>query len=94
MPLREGVAALQNSIVSELQRSWPALVTLTPDLLGLEYPGEATLDFLEAIRDLTDSGMITCEAIIISSTDGPRVVDTAITARGRAMFEPKGRAAA
>ncbi|WP_262408472.1 hypothetical protein [Sphingomonas sp. JC676] len=94
MPLREGVAALQNSIVSELQRNWPALVTLTPDLLGLEYPGETTLDFLEAIRDLTDSGMVTCEAIIISSNDGPRMVDAALTARGRAMFEPKGRAAA
>ncbi len=94
MPLRDGVAALQNSIVSELQRSWPALVTLTPDLLGLEYPGETTLDFLEAIRGLTDSGMVTCEAIIISSTEGPRVIDTALTARGRAMFEPKGRAAA
>jgi hypothetical protein len=79
--------------VSELQRSWPVLVTLTSSTLGLEYPGESTLMFLEAIRDLTDSGMVTCEAIIISSVDGPRIVDAALTARGRAMFEPKSRAA-
>jgi hypothetical protein len=93
MPVREGFASIQYSIVSELQRSWPVLVTLTSSTLGLEYPGESTLMFLEAIRDLTDSGMVTCEAIIISSVDGPRIVDAALTARGRAMFEPKSRAA-
>ena len=94
MPLREGVAAIQDSIGSALQASWPALVTLTPELLGFEYPGEKTLMFLEAIQNLIDSGLVTCEAIIITSNSGPRVVDVALTARGRVLFEPKGRVAA
>ena len=93
MPLRESIGAIQDSMVSALARSWPVLVTLTPELLGLEYPGEATLPFLEAIRALTDSGFVTCEAIVIGSS-GPRVVDAALTARGRAAFEPRLRAAA
>ena len=94
MPLREGVAAIQDSVGSALQTSWPAPVTLTLELLGFEYPGEKTLMFLEAIQDLIDSGLVICEAVIITSNSGPRVVDAALTARGRAMFEPKGRAAA
>jgi hypothetical protein len=93
MPLRESTGTIQDSMVGELGRSWPALVTLTPAVLGLEYPGESTLPFLEAIRALTDSGFATCEAIVIGS-DGPRVIDAALTARGRAVFEPRLRAAA
>ncbi|MEP7006887.1 MAG: hypothetical protein ABI810_12960, partial [Sphingomonas bacterium] len=64
-PYSEAVARL-------LQASWPAFVTLTPDLVNVEAGTEAKDRFLHTIQMLTDSGLITYEALVMSSDHGLR----------------------
>jgi len=42
-------------------------------------------EFLEVVRELTDSGLLSYEALI-SDIQGPRIMGAAITTRGRALF--------
>jgi len=73
-------AALQS-----LWSSWPAVTTLRPACTGLQGPSENALDFVRAVQRLSDAGLIGYEALVIGS-EGPRVIDAALTARGRALM--------
>jgi len=83
-PYSEAVACL-------LQTSWPAFVTLTADLVGVEPGADAKDGLLHTIQMLTDSGLITYEALVMSSDHGLRVIDVALTARGRSVLRPPFR---
>ena len=90
-------APYSEAVASLLQASWPAFVTLTPDLIGTPEqmgvePGTDPKDrLLHTIQMLTDSGLITYEALIMSSDHGLRVIDVALTARGRSVLRPPFR---
>ena len=83
-PYSEAVARL-------LQASWPAFVTLTPELVSIDPESDARDGLLHTIQLLTDSGLITYEALVMSSDHGLRVVDVALTARGRSALRPPFR---
>lgn len=68
-----------------LVASWPILVTLTPKNVGLAGDEESTIDFLRIVQALSDTGLLSYEALLIGS-DGPVLVDASLTARGRAAF--------
>lgn len=91
MPPRENLGSLDESsldaVVRMLQANWPILVNLTPARLGLDRHNDARRAFLHTVRVLTDSGLVTFEAIRDDSA-GPEVIDAALTARGRALFDP------
>jgi hypothetical protein len=70
-------------LTSVLAASWPILVTLTPESVGLD--GDATLEFLRIVQALSDTGLLSYEALLIGS-DGPTLIDASLTARGRAAF--------
>ncbi|WP_262408471.1 hypothetical protein [Sphingomonas sp. JC676] len=70
---------------SVLAASWPILVTLTPESVGLGSNEEATLEFLRIVQALSDTGLLSYEALLIGS-DGPILIDATLTARGRAAF--------
>ena len=70
---------------SVLAASWPILVTLTPESIGLTPNEEATIEFLRIVQVLSDTGLLSYEALLIGS-DGPTLVDASLTARGRAAF--------
>jgi hypothetical protein len=72
-------------LTSVLAASWPILVTLTPESVGLDGNKEATLDFLRIVQALSDTGLLSYEALLIGS-DGPILIDASLTARGRAAF--------
>lgn len=65
-----------------LQRSWPALTALTPASIGLGTDQQSTIRFLEIVQMLSDSGLLTYEALLVNP-DGPMLIDAALTARGR-----------
>lgn len=95
MPPSEVLGSIDESsldaVIRLLQGSWPILVNLTPSRLGLDRHQEAHRAFVHTMRILTESGLMTCEAIVDDSAD-PEVIDAALTARGRALFEPMLRA--
>ena len=68
-----------------LAASWPILVTLTPESVGLARDEEATIEFLRIVQALSDTGLLAYEALLIGE-DGPILVDATLTARGRAAF--------
>jgi hypothetical protein len=70
---------------SVLVASWPILVTLTPENVGLADHDDATVDFLRIVQTLSDTGLLSYEALLIGS-EGPVLVDATLTARGRAAF--------
>jgi len=72
-------------LTSVLAASWPILVTLTPENVGLGRDEEATLEFLRIVQALSDTGLLSYEALLIGS-DGPMLIDATLTARGRAAF--------
>lgn len=72
-------------IISVLVANWPILVTLTPDSVGLERSEEAAMDFLRIVQALSDTGLLSYEALLVGS-DGPMLIDASLTARGRAAF--------
>ena len=77
-------------LIRALGQSWPILETLTPASLGLD-DGEADLvGFVTAVRQLSDEGLISYEALIVSR-DTARLVDAGLTARGRASIRPGAR---
>ena len=90
-------APYSEAVASLLQASWPAFVTLTPDLIGtpeqvgVEFGTDPKDRLLHTIQMLTDSGLITYEALIMSSDHGLRVIDVALTARGRSVLRPPFR---
>lgn len=48
---------------------------------------ERHIDFIKALQELGDSGLITFEAFLVGP-GGPQMVDAALTARGRALLGP------
>ena len=71
--------------ISVLAANWPILVTLTPENVGLAGSEDATIDFLRIVQVLSDTGLLSYEALLIGS-DGPVLIDASLTARGRAAF--------
>jgi len=69
-----------------LNASWPTLITFTPEAIGLAALPNTKFDFLQSIQSLTDAGLMSYEALVVGSEQGPRVVDAALTARGRLIF--------
>lgn len=74
-----------DAIVLTLQASWPKLVTLTPGDLCLGGDADPKIALLQAIQELSDDGMVSYEAIVFD-LEGTRIIDVALTARGRAGF--------
>ncbi|WP_294056017.1 hypothetical protein [Sphingomonas sp.] len=68
-----------------LQARWPALTTLTPASIGVAEGTDATREFLRTVRELSDAGLLSYEALVVGPT-GPVVIDAALTARGREVL--------
>lgn len=89
-PPRESLGPIDElcleAIVRALQESWPILKNLTAAGLDLD----PRCDFLQTVRVLTESGLVSCEGIR-EGEDGPEVIGAALTARGRARFNPPVR---
>ena len=75
------------TLTQALERSWPILITVTPANLGLDEGEDSLVRFLVAVRHMADEGLMTYEALIVGS-NGTRLVDAALTARGRAALRP------
>ena len=76
-----------DAVVRVLQASWPVMIRLTPVMTGIGANADSVRDFLNTMQMLIDSGLVTYEAVVVG-TDGPEIVDAALTARGRAQFGP------
>ena len=72
-------------VLRHLLRRWPETVNVIPVQFGINRGG----DFLEVVHALTDSGLLSYEALI-SDGQGPRIVGAAITPRGRALVAAAG----
>lgn len=81
------------TIVGALWLSWPVVVTLCADDVGMNASPERHIDFIKALQELGDAGLITFEAFIVGP-GGPQMIDAALTARGRALLGPGMNAAA
>ncbi len=68
-----------------LQQNWPRSTLLTPSDVGLDDGESGVADFLGLVEWLSDAGFLSYEALVFNS-DGPMLVDAALTARGRAML--------
>jgi hypothetical protein len=68
-------------IMRVIEASWPMPVTITPEDADLKRPGEIP-QFLLAIQELSDSGWLTYEALVVNTTSA-RLCDAQLTARGR-----------
>jgi hypothetical protein len=73
------------SVVDLLWSSWPVLATMRPADVGMEGSAHRAVDFVNTIQELSDSGLIIYEAFVVGP-GGPRVLEVALTARGRAML--------
>lgn len=91
MASRERMAAEEapslDAIVRILQSSWPVMIRMTPAMTGVGDNADSVRGFLNTMQMLIDSGLVTYEAVLIG-TQGPEIVDAALTARGRALFGP------
>jgi hypothetical protein len=87
----EATQALENAdartIVEALWSSWPIVVTLCAADVAMGDSPERHIDFIKALQELGDSGLITFEAFLVGP-GGPQMVDAALTARGRALLGP------
>lgn len=72
-------------IVDVLWAHWPAFMLLTPADVGMDFPPVRTMDFIRTIQELSDSGLVCYEALVIRGPE-VRVIDAALTARGRAAL--------
>lgn len=68
-----------------LQQNWPRSTLLTPSDVGLGGSEAEVAEFLGLVEWLSDAGFLSYEALVFNS-DGPMLVDAALTARGRAML--------
>lgn len=75
------------TIVEALWSSWPIVVTLCAADVAMNDSPERHIDFIKALQELGDAGLITFEAFIVGP-GGPQMIDAALTARGRALLGP------
>jgi hypothetical protein len=71
------------AVLQSLWSAWPAAIILRPCVAGPGSLADPALEFVQAVQRLSDAGLIGYEALVIG-LDGPRLVDAALTARGRA----------
>lgn len=86
----DGLARMRRGIPVEcatrlLHQNWPRSTALTPADIGLGGDPQAVADFLGLVEALSDAGFLSYEALVFNS-DGPMLVDAALTARGRAVL--------
>ena len=61
------------------------LVTMRPADVGMAGSANRAVDFVNVIQELSDFGLIIYEAFVVGP-GGPRVLDVALTARGRSLL--------
>lgn len=86
-PAQAFESADAKTIVEALWSSWPIVVTLSAADVGMNAAPERHVDFIRALQELGDAGLITFEAFIVGP-GGPQMIDAALTARGRALLGP------
>lgn len=72
-------------VVEVLWAHWPAFTVLTPADVGMDTTPARAMDFIRVLQDLSDAGLVCYEALVIRGAE-VRVVDVALTARGRARL--------
>lgn len=72
-------------IVDVLWAHWPAFRMLSPGDVGMDASPAQTMAFIRIVQELSDAGLICYEALVIRGTD-VRLVDAALTARGRSVL--------
>lgn len=74
-------------VVDVLWAHWPAFRMLSPADVGMDQSPARVTDFVRVVQQLSDAGLICYEALVVRGGD-VRLVDAALTARGRAQLAP------
>jgi len=83
-PAQAFKSADAKTIVDALWSNWPIVMTLRAADVDMIAP-DRVIDFIRTFQELSDAGLISYEAFVVGP-GGPQVIDTALTARGRAVL--------
>jgi hypothetical protein len=88
VPLQETLqqAAITGAALRVLHLNWPRPTDLSPATLGLATGDDDRL-FVQALRALMDEGLVSIEALLIGTGDGPVARGALLTHKAAATLE-------
>ncbi|MBW6521999.1 hypothetical protein KZ810_00670 [Sphingomonas sp. RHCKR47] len=79
-------AAITGAVLRVLHINWPQPTDLSPAMLGL-VTGEDDRLYVQAIGALVDEGLVSIEALLIGTPDGPVARGALLTRKAAATLE-------